>query len=239
MLPLDTCASFGFAADYLIRHSFAKEVSRREMLEHLERSRELGLVFSADSVKRNVAYICSCCVCCCNILEGINKFGCYNILITSSFIANVNQEKCTGCGKCARACPVHVIKMEQLQTAEGESRSKYYAKVDNSICLGCGVCVLKCEHGALQLKKRKQLVLHPETAFERNILQSLERGNLQNLIFDKPGDITHRVMRGILSGFLRLPTVKKALMSDLLRSKFLCMITAGVKLQGSGWITKV
>lgn len=239
-VPLDTCASFGYAADYLIRNGMAQEVSRREMLDNLERSRELGLVFSADNVKRNVTFICSCCSCCCNILHGINNFGYHNTLVTSSFIAGVDKEKCTGCGKCARACPINAIKMEQAAAVEGRTiKSKYYAQVEASICLGCGVCALKCASGALQLKKREQKVIHPETTFERNILQSLERGNLQNFIFDSPEAVTHRVMRGLIGGFLRLSPVKKALMSDQLRSAFLSMMTAGVKLQGGGWMTKI
>lgn len=239
-VPLETCASFSYAADYLIRHSMAKEVSRQEMLENLERSRELGLVFSADNVKKNVTFICSCCSCCCNILHGINKFGYHNALVTSSFITNIDEKKCTGCGKCARVCPVNVIKIVPVQVTESQAKkSKYYAKVDTSICLGCGVCALKCEYGALQLKKRKQKVIHPETTFERNILQSLERGNLQNFIFDNPEAITQKVMRGILGGFFRLSPVKKTLMSDQLRSTFLSMMTAGVKLKGGGWMSKI
>jgi len=43
--------------------------------------------------------------------------------------------------------------------------------------LGCGVCVPDCKTSALQLIKRKQNVIHPETTFERIILQSLESGN--------------------------------------------------------------
>jgi hypothetical protein len=73
-------------------------------------------------------------------------------------------------------------------------------------------------------------VLHPESSFERVILQCLEKGTLQNQLFDDPGSMTHSVMRGIAGGFLRLPPVKKALMSDALRSRFLHAILSGVKM---------
>jgi len=43
-VPLETCSSFGIAADYMIRHNFAKEVSKTEMLENLARSKEMGLL---------------------------------------------------------------------------------------------------------------------------------------------------------------------------------------------------
>jgi len=71
-------------------------------------------------------------------------------------------------------------------------------------------------------------VLHPESTFERVIPQCLERGTLQNQLFDNPRSMPHGVMRGIVGGFLHLPPVKKALMSDALRSTFLNALISGV-----------
>jgi ferredoxin len=98
--------------------------------------------------------------------------------------------------------------------------------VDTTVCLGCGVCALACHKDAIKLVKREQRVIHPETTFERVILQSLERGTLQNLIFDNPHNVSQKVMRGFLGGFLRLPAVKRTLMSDRLRSSFLASMNA-------------
>ena len=72
-------------------------------------------------------------------------------------------------------------------------------------------------------------MLHPESTFERVILQCLEKGTLQNQLFDNPRSITHGVMRSIMGGFLQLPPVKKALMSDTLRSTFLNALISGVQ----------
>lgn len=230
-VPLESCASFGIGADFLIRNNLAREISKTEMLEHLARSRESGLVLSADNVKKNITAICSCCGCCCNVLLGISKFGYNGILVTSNFISHCKEEICIGCGKCAKACPINAIKM--LPVNNPESKIKKKAKVDTDICVGCGVCVLKCEKTkALKLVKREKRVLHPENVFEKLILQCLEKGTLQNQLFDNPGSITHNVMRNIMGGFYRLPMVKRALMSDALRSTFLKSISIGVKLQG-------
>jgi Pyruvate/2-oxoacid:ferredoxin oxidoreductase delta subunit len=217
-VPLETCSSFDAAADYLIRHNLGKEVSKSEMLENLARSKEIGLVFCADNVKREVSFICHCCECCCNVLLGISKFGCPNMVVTSSFIPERDEEKCTDCGMCAESCPIDAIQM----LPEGNPG------IDTSLCIGCGVCALKCPTGALKLIRREQRVFHPEDTFERVILQCLERGTLQNLMFDNPQSITHSFMRGFIGGFLRLPPVKKALMSDTLRSSFLGMMKRGV-----------
>jgi ferredoxin len=104
--------------------------------------------------------------------------------------------------------------------------------VDRTLCIGCGVCSLKCKSGAMQLHKRAQRVLHPETTFERIILQCLERGTLQNQLFDNPSSLTHTFARACLGGFLRIPPVKKALMSDLLRSQFLGALKHAAASQG-------
>ncbi len=80
---------------------------------------------------------------------------------------------------------------------------------------------LECNEDAVILVRREKRVLHPENTFERVILQSLERGTLQNLMFNNPQSITQKFMRGFVGGFLRLPPVKAAVMSDMLRSSFL------------------
>jgi len=216
-VPLDTCSSFEVSADYLIRHGLAKEVSKTEMLENLARSKELRLVLNADNCKKQVSFICHCCGCCCNVLLGVSKFGYPNTLVTSSFVVERDEDLCIECGTCAETCPIDAI-----EASNGESPT-----LDSSICLGCGVCALACETDALRLVKRKQRVLHPEDTFERVILQCLERGTLQNQMFANPQSLTHSFMRGFIGGFLKLPVVKKALMSDTLRSSFLNTMKKG------------
>jgi len=210
-VPLEKCSTLGVGTDYFIRHNLAKEVSKSEMLENLAQSKEMGLVLNADNVKKNVSYICHCCKCCCNILLGISKFGYPNIIVTSTFIAEIDKEVCVGCGVCVKTCPINAIEMITEKNPE----------IDKAVCLGCGVCALKCKSGALKLVKREQRILHPETTFQRIILQCLERGTLQNQIFKEPHNMSHSFMRGFIGGFLKLPPVKKALMSDMLRSSFL------------------
>lgn len=228
-VPLETCASFDSGADFLVRNGLAREVSRTEMLEHLARSREAGLALSADNVKRNVSAICSCCGCCCNVMLGISRHGYNGVLVTSNFIARNDAATCIGCGKCAKACPIQAIRMVPADDPAAKIKKK--AVVDAGACVGCGVCVLRCtKTKSLKLVQREKRVLHPESTFERVILQCLEKGTLQNQLFDDPGSITHGVMRGIAGGFLRLPPVKKALMSDALRSRFLHAILGGVKM---------
>lgn len=91
----------------------------------------------------------------------------------------------------------------------------------------------------MKLHKRAQRVLHPETTFERVMLQCLERGTLQNQLLDDPGSKPQAFLRALLGGFLRLAPVKQALMSDALRSRFLAAMRNGAVKQGKARLTEV
>ena len=295
-VPLETCSTLGASADLMIRHGFGKEVSREEMLENIARSREMGLVLCADNVKKNISFICHCCGCCCNVLLGVSRFGYPNTVVTSNYIAKVDDDACSECGTCVDICPVNAIIMSNgngtpnlspsagappfrvgldsgvKPTASGgpphlspsashlspsakaggpDSRKKPSASsgppsrslshlspsakaggpsgpvINEKLCLGCGVCALECTTGSMRLVPRAQRVLTPEDTFERVILQALERGTLQNLLFDNPQNTSHGFMRAFVGGFLKLPPVKKSLMSDTLRSRFLTFMRRG------------
>jgi Pyruvate/2-oxoacid:ferredoxin oxidoreductase delta subunit len=235
--PLDNCSSFDYAADYLIRRDLAREVSKSEMLDNVARSRELGLVMNADNVQRNVAFICHCCGCCCNALAGLSTFGYTNSVITSTYLAVSQDSDCKGCNFCEKACPVNAITM--VADADPSTERKKKPQVDETFCLGCGVCATRCRTGAMALEERGQRVIPPETTFRRVILSALERGTLQNQLFDNPDSLGQAFLRGLVGGFLKLSPVKRALMSKALRSRFLTAMESGVRRQGKGWATEI
>lgn len=232
--PLDNCSALGIGADYLIRHNLGREVSKSEMLENFSRSKELGLVFCADNTKRNPMVICHCCKCCCNYLAGANRYGFPNSAVTSNFISVIDDTRCTGCGKCVEICPVNAASL--VSANDPRKKKKKKAKVDEGLCVGCGVCVRKCSSVAMGMINRGSRVIHPETTFERIILLSLERGNVQNVIFDNPGSVTQKYMRTFIGAFLKLSPVKRTLMSDLFRSAFLSSARGVARIQGKGWM---
>ncbi len=60
-----------------------------------------------------------------------------------------NQEKCTGCGTCAKTCPQGVI---EIVTSTNLAENKYAVEkyeVDTGYCIQCGLCVEACPYEAL------------------------------------------------------------------------------------------
>ena len=54
-------------------------------------------------------------------------------------IIKIDEDKCIGCTKCARNCPVGAI--------SGEIKKTHY--IDPSKCIKCGVCVENCPKNAI------------------------------------------------------------------------------------------
>lgn len=232
-VPLEHCTTLGIFADSMIRNNLAREISRSEMKEKFAESKEYGVVLCADNVQKRINYVCHCCGCCCNVMMGIRKHGYPNAIVTSNYIVEINDDLCNGCGKCAKACPIEAIRME---TSENSEKKKSKPVLNSSLCLGCGVCVLKCTVGAMKLAFRGERVLTPETTFERLILQHVEAGTLVNQLFDNPQNIGHKFMRGFVGAFTRLDPVKKALVSDVLRSRFFAASKKLIALKGGSWM---
>jgi hypothetical protein len=68
------------------------------------------------------------------------------------------------------------------------------------------------------------------------MLAALERGTLQNQLFDNPQSITQNYMRTFTGAFLKLNPVKQALMSNIFRSAFLSSARVIARIQCKGWM---
>ena len=95
------------------------------------------------------------------------------------------------------------------------------ARVDEEICLGCGVCLRTCSHEGLTLRARPERVITPVNSVHRVVMMAIERGDLQNLIFDNRVMWNHRALAAVLGVILRLPPLKQALASQQVKSRYL------------------
>jgi ferredoxin len=223
--PMETCTTLGRSADWVIRRGFGREVSAEEALEIAAMTRDNMMVHIADNVKNDVSYICHCCGCCCGQLKAINLRGIRNAVHTSNYLAGVDDEKCKGCGRCVKNCPVMAIEVKA--TSFGEAT----ACIDEEICLGCGVCNIACKNKALSMKPRAKRVFTPADNMERLISAAVERGTVHHMLFDDPDSVTSRGMNLALGALLSLSPTKKLLAIDQIKSTFVKTIVEGAKRQ--------
>ena len=217
--PMDICMTFNGSAESLTRHGYARAVDVSEGLDLLQQAYDRNLVQFGENVREGVNFICNCCGCCCEAMTAARKFGMLNPVHTSNFLPVIDETTCNGCGKCVNACPVEAMTLVSTNDPHHPKMKK--AKVDEEVCLGCGVCVRTCGHASMSLRSRPQRVITPLNSVHRVVMMAIERGDLQNLIFDNRVLWNHRALAAVFGVILNLPPVKQALASQQVKSRYL------------------
>jgi len=217
--PMEICMTFNGPAESLIRHKIAREVMAVEGLDILQKAREHNLIQFGENVQERVGFICNCCGCCCEALIAARKFGFLNPVHTTNFIPEIIEDKCSGCRKCASVCPVEAMTLVAVINSRKPERKK--AKLNEIQCLGCGVCLRACRVDALKLAPRRKRLITPVNSVHRIVLMAIERGKLQNLLFDNQVLLSHRAMAAVLGVILKLSPAKQVLASQQFKSRYL------------------
>lgn len=220
--PLETCLTMGRSADILIKKGMAISITNDKALRIIEDCKNMGLVQIADNVQRDVGFICNCCSCCCEFIQAIKRFDLRNSVITSNWLAAINNNKCQNCRACIRSCPVGA-----LHTHDGTQNGKPIC--DETLCLGCGVCLTACRFGSITMIPRQQRVIVPETTYDRIITMAIERGKLSNLVLDDPSKISHRALGRMIGVIERSSPVKALMAVKPIKSVFLTTIVSRIK----------
>ncbi len=225
--PMNICMTFNTGADTLIRHGHVRRVEKAECLELLQQAKEHNLVQFSENAQRNASFICNCCGCCCEAMLAARRFAVMRPVHTTNFLPEVSAEACTGCGKCVTLCPVEALSLVSAHDSGNHNRKT--AQLDEDRCLGCGVCVRPCSKAAISLKPRKERVLTPVNSVHRVMIQAIERGKLQNLLFDNQVYESHRAMGAVLGAILKLPPVKRAMAKKQMDSRYVDALLAKQK----------
>jgi Pyruvate/2-oxoacid:ferredoxin oxidoreductase delta subunit len=217
--PMDICMTFNTTAGSLIKHGIARRVDKAECHDLLAQARDRNLVQFGENVRERVSFICNCCGCCCEAMLAAKRFAVLTPISTTNFLPAIAEDKCSGCMKCADVCPVEAMGMVSAGDPRHHKRKK--ARVNEEICLGCGVCARVCDKQAIGLKQRGQRVITPVNTAHRTVVMAIERGKLQDLIFDNQALASHRAMAAIFGVILKLPPLKQVMASQQMKSRYL------------------
>ena len=209
--PMETCMTFDNVARSLAEHGgYSRLISKEEAKDILQMAYGYNLVQIGENVREHPAFMCNCCGCCCEALQAARRFSPMQPIATTNFIPKVDLQDCISCGKCSRVCPVLAISMKDKKPV-----------IDESICLGCGVCARNCPKKTITLQRRPKQVITPVNSTHRFVLQAIEKGTLQNLVFDNQAFANHRALAAVFGAILRLPPAKQALASKQFKSVYL------------------
>ena len=142
-LPLDVCLIVGepFASFVLEHHpQRSRQISSQEAQDILlaeDRRGHVHHAFFKDAMLGRFYAICNCCACCCGAMRA-QRSG-TQMLASSGYTAQVDEDLCLQCEKCVENCQFSAVYM-------GET-----AVVDPALCMGCGICVGQCDSGAMKL----------------------------------------------------------------------------------------
>jgi ferredoxin len=217
--PQDICMTFNAAASSLIRHGHAREVDVVEALEILHQAQERDLVQFGENVREGVNFICNCCGCCCEAMIAARRFAAAHPIHTTPFLPVIDEGACTGCERCVRKCPVEALAAVSANDPKRPKRT--VARLDAERCLGCGVCIRACREEALRLEERGRRELTPLNGAHKAVLMALERGKLQDLVFDNRLLWSHRALAAFFGAVLKLPPVQRLAATEQVRSRYL------------------
>lgn len=225
--PAETCLSLNAGAEYVIRHNFGRRVERAEALDIMTGARESGLVQVADNVMNKPTYLCNCCGCCCEQLHAINEWD-LQAVNPSGFLAQPTPDKCSGCARCARACPITAITM-QAHRSDHKRKNELVPAVDAERCIGCGVCAGACNKDSMKMVRRPERPYVPKNSVERAVRMAVERGRLADLMFAEGAGRGSAFLNHFVAAITSLPAAQRVLASEQVKSRFLRAVLSQVK----------
>lgn len=165
--PLETCLSFGTAADYYQRHGLGRVIDQEEALKILKQANRAGLVLQPSNSQK-ASFLCCCCGDCCGVLRSAKLHPQPASILASAFFARVDAALCNGCAACTRRCQMEAVEMVEETAVLNLDR-----------CIGCGLCVSTCPTKALSLVRKEETPAVPPNYTLTNFQLGRVRGKFK------------------------------------------------------------
>ena len=148
----EICMGFRDFYDTYDRNGWGRAISKEEAFEILDQNEKDGLVLLSASMQEP-QFVCSCCNCCCGILEMMNFMPRPVDFAAGNFVAELDADSCNGCKKCIKRCKMNAVIYDDTNKK---------AAIDLKRCVGCGLCVSTCKKNAIQLKPKARHFMPPK-----------------------------------------------------------------------------
>ena len=179
----DTCMAAGDSSAAVLRHGLGRELSKQEALDLLRQNTREGLVLQPSNT-REIEFICSCCGCCCGMINLQKQLPRPLDFWAANYFAVMDMDKCTRCGLCAKKCQVDAI------TVTWKDKKIMDVSVNTKKCIGCGNCVVACKFDAISLTKKEKEAVPPKDFDElADVLMTHKKG-----MWDKVRMVTRMIL---------------------------------------------
>jgi Pyruvate/2-oxoacid:ferredoxin oxidoreductase delta subunit len=169
----ETCLAIGGMAQMALAIDVGRKITKDEAMSMIEQNQKEGLVLQPSNTKI-AEFICSCCGCCCGMLDLHKNLPKPLDFWATNFHAVVDKKTCEGCGNCEESCQVDAVSVSEKEP---------YAVVNLDRCLGCGVCVSDCPAESISLLKKPTEVIPPQTREELiDIIMDRKKGRFGKLM---------------------------------------------------------
>lgn len=152
---VETCLTMNDIAKGLKKAGVGTSLTKDEALSLIRKNVEDGLILQPSNT-RDVEFICSCCGCCCGMLNIQRKLPNPADYWATNFYAEIDETNCTGCGVCVKKCQVDALSIKKRK------KGKNKISLNLKRCLGCGNCVVSCKFDGIRLVKKAGERVPPE-----------------------------------------------------------------------------
>ncbi len=163
----EACLVFGWGAEFYQRNGLGRMIDRDQALGILKKAEEEGLVVQPSN-SQDIVNICLCCGDCCQALLHLKRHPSPAKVVSSSFVAVLDQEACLGCEICVDRCQMEALSMDGDKAVLNAER-----------CIGCGLCVTTCSGEALSLSRKSDPPPVPKSVSEAMALRARARAELK------------------------------------------------------------
>ena len=149
-MPNEVCFMFDTGAEHHIERGMGRRVTKEEAMDIMRQAEEAGLVHGSINTQR-IDWICNCCRCHCQLLEGLLSQPKPSEVVMHTFEPSFDSELCTVCGICIDRCPAEALTLGSAEVPDWNQDQ----------CIGCGVCASGCPEEAITLVEKVAALVPP------------------------------------------------------------------------------